>query len=149
MNWILDIIVEEPYQELVVEDQLRSAVEQVMMAELVDGPVELSLLITGDETVQELNRTYREIDSTTDVLAFALQEGDDFPGDPEGLSQLGEVIISCPQASRQVEEHGHSLEREISILVIHGVLHLLGYDHATDEDAEVMESREAKILKVL
>ncbi len=149
MNWNLDITIEEPYLETVAEDLLRTTVGQVMKAESVDYPAELSLLITGDETVHELNLRYRKIDSTTDVLAFALQEGDDFPGDPEGPSQLGEVIVSCPQAVRQAEEGGHSLERELSVLVIHGVLHLLGYDHETDEDAEVMEAHELQILQDL
>ncbi len=149
MNWNLDITIEEPYLETVAEDLLRSTVEQVMKAESVDYPAELSLLITGDEAVHELNLRYRKINSTTDVLAFALQEGDDFPGDPEGASQLGEVIISCPQADRQAEERGHSLKRELSVLVIHGVLHLLGYDHETDGDAEVMEAHELQILQDL
>jgi len=149
MNWNLDITIEEPYQEMVVEELLRNAVEQVMMAEAIDYPAELSLLITGDETVRELNQTYRQIDSTTDVLAFALQEGDDFPGDPEGPLQLGEVIISCPQAVRQAEDRGHSLERELVVLAIHGMLHLLGYDHENDEDAQVMVDRESQVIRCL
>ena len=149
MNWNLDITIEEPFDDQLSEEWFRRIVEQIMLAEAVDEPVELSLLITGDETVHELNREYREIDRTTDVLAFAFQEESDFPSIPDGAVQLGEVIISCPQAARQAEEQGHSLAREMSVLTIHGVLHLLGYDHQDNEEERVMKSRETEILAKL
>ena len=107
MNANLDITIDEPFQKTVDEDWLREFVTQVLQVEQVDITSEVSLLVTGDETVHALNRTYRDIDGTTDVLAFALQEDKNFPSNPEGLVQLGEVIISLPQAERQAEEQEH------------------------------------------
>ena len=149
MNWNLDINIDEPFEERVSEELLRQVVEQVMIAEGIDYPAELSLFITGDETVHKLNRVYRGIDRTTDVLAFAFQDNDDFPALPDGAVQLGEIIISCPQASRQSEEQEYSLAREMAVLTIHGVLHLLGYDHESDEEEQSMKTREAEILAKL
>lgn len=146
MNRELDITIDDPFEEEVSEEWLREAVGAVMDAEAVDYPAALSLFITGDETVQELNRNYRGIDETTDVLAFAFQEDPDFPVPPDSPVQLGEVIISCPQASRQAEEQGHSLNLEMAVLIIHGVLHLLGYDHEKEADELSMKTRETEIL---
>ena len=90
------------------------------------------------------------MDSTTDVIAFALSErgakAEPFVTPPDDVIHLGEVIISYPQAKRQAEEQRHHLERELALLVAHGVLHLLGYDHELPEQAEKMRSMEAKIL---
>ena len=146
MNWILNITIEEPFDGQLSEEWFRQVVEQLMLTEAVDQSVELSLLITDDETVHELNREYRKIDRTTDVLAFAFQEESDFPTTPDGVVQLGEVIISCPQAIRQAEEHGHPPKHEMAVLTVHGALHLLGYDHQSDEEEQMMKSRETEIL---
>ncbi|MFO8011356.1 MAG: rRNA maturation RNase YbeY [Dehalococcoidia bacterium] len=146
MNRNLDISIDEPFDAQVRQDWLRSAVDAVFELETVDDPVELSLVITGDANVRELNRVYRGLDSTTDVLAFALQEGDEFPPAIGGPVQLGEVIISFDQAERQASEQGHSLKRELEILTIHGVLHLLGYDHHQLEEERTMQAREGAAL---
>ncbi|MFO8101844.1 MAG: rRNA maturation RNase YbeY [Dehalococcoidia bacterium] len=146
MNRELDITIDDPFEEEVSEEWLLEAVGAVMDAEAVDYPAALSLFITGDDTVQELNRNYRGIDETTDVLAFAFQEDPDFPVPPDSPVQLGEVIISCPQASRQAEEQGHSLNLEMAVLIIHGVLHLLGYDHEKEADELSMKTRETESL---
>ncbi len=129
------------------DEWLRRIAEMTLVVAGICYPAELSLLVTGDHTLQQLNRTYRGIDETTDVLAFALAAEDSsfFPL-PDGITHLGEVIISCPQALRQAEEQRHSLQREIAILAIHGILHLLGYDHLQSEKEEEMISREAEIL---
>jgi probable rRNA maturation factor len=149
LNWEVDITIEETFEEQVSEEWLRLTIDTVMLAESVEYPVELSLLITGDETVHDLNHRYRQMDSTTDVLAFAFQEDTDFPQSPDGISHLGEVIVSYPQANRQATEQGHPLNLEIAILTIHGTLHLLGYDHEDDEDAHVMQAKERKILHTI
>lgn len=149
MNWQIDIRIDEPFQESVKGDWVRQAVQEVLTSERNIDPVELSLLITDDTTVHELNRTYRGIDETTDVLAFAFQEDTEFPSISDGTAHLGEVIISCPQAVKQAEDFGHSFKDEISILTIHGVLHLLGYDHESSEDEERMQARESEVLAML
>ena len=113
----------------------------------------MGLVIAGDETVHELNRSYRNVDRTTDVIAFALSEQDKksklFITPPDNLIHLGEVIISFPQAKRQAEEQRHPLERELTLLVAHGVLHLLGYDHQLLEQAEKMRAKESKVLDAI
>jgi len=146
VNWNIDINIEEPFEGQVAEELLRQVVGRVLQVEEVDITSELSMLIAGDETMRELNLTYRQIDQTTDVLSFAFQEDKDFPSHPEGITQLGEVIISLPQAERQAEEQGHSLEKELAVLTVHGVLHLLGYDHETDEQEAEMSAMEARTL---
>lgn len=120
------------------------------------GPAtELGLVIAGGEQVQQLNREYRGKDHPTDVLAFAMfphplptgkAEGIPFVIPPDGIRHLGEVIISYPQAVLQAEEHRHPVDRELAILVIHGVLHLLGYRDDEPELKRVMAAREAEIL---
>ena len=93
----------------------------------------LSLEIVGDGRMRRLNRAYRQRNNTTDVLAFATREG---PGPPSLL--LGDVVISLPQAIRQAHEHEVPVDRELVSLLIHGILHLCGYDHETD-DGEMVE----------
>jgi len=95
--------------------------------------------------VQQLNKSYRGKDEPTDVLAFYMTSAD-FIEPPDGVRHLGEVIISYPQAVIQAEEHRHSIKKELAILIIHGVLHLLGYDHEESEQERQMRAREADIL---
>ena len=152
MSWDLEILIDEPFQDQVQEEWLRQAVETTLAAEEIGSPAQLSLLITDNETVHALNRTYRGFDKTTDVLAFAFQddlESSSFPPPPDGVTHLGEVIISYPQAASQAKEQGHPPKDEILLLVIHGVLHLLGYDHEQPEQEQKMRAVETKILATL
>jgi len=143
----IDIQIEEPFQDQVQDGWLCQAAEMTLAFEGIDYPAELGLVVTDDRTVRQLNRTYRGVDETTDVLAFALAaENSTFCPPPDGVTHLGEVIISCPQAVRQAEEQKHSLKREFAILAIHGILHLLGYDHQQPEEEQAMRVREAEIL---
>jgi len=89
---------------------------------------EVTIVLAGDATVRRLNRVFRKNDKTTDVLSFP--ESGRFP---DGTRPLGEIVISVPQAARQARAAGHSLARELRLLVLHGYLHLLGYDHEVDE----------------
>ncbi len=108
---------------------------------------ELSVLFVGDRAMRTLNRRYRGRDETTDVLSFSLREGK-FPGVQPDL--LGDIVISLPTAARQAAEAGHSLVREIDILLVHGFLHLLGYDHERGGgEARRMKQRERRLLKGL
>ena len=105
----------------------------------------LSLEIVGDGRMRRLNRAYRQRNNTTDVLAFATREG---PGPPSLL--LGDVVISLPQAIRQAHEHEVPVDREVVSLLIHGILHLCGYDHERGEDeARRMATRERQLLRRL
>lgn len=152
MAWNLEIQVDKQFGDQVEEGWLRHVVERALTVENIEPPTELSLLITDDETVRELNRTYRGVDDTTDVLAFALREGADdasFPSSPDGIVRLGEVIISYPRTVSQSREHGHTPDDELALLIIHGVLHLLGYDHDEPEKERDMKNRESRILTSL
>ncbi len=116
-----------------------------------------TVVIADDETVSELNAEHRGLETTTDVLSFSnLHSGTyygtdpreedtlDFVLPPDHQAEVGEVIISLPQAERQAEEAGHSLQNEVAALVAHGIFHLLGYDHEVESDAVVMQAREVE-----
>lgn len=111
---------------------------------------EVDITIVDDEEIHALNRDYRQVDRPTDVLSFALDE--DSADEPELLGGpeehlLGDIIISAETAARQAEEFGHGLEREIVYLSVHGLLHLLGYDHMNDEDKTIMRAKEEEALR--
>lgn len=111
------------------------------------GKAEVSILFTDDDEIHSLNKTYRGIDRPTDVLSFSQTEGDFGDIEPD---MLGDVVISIDTAGRQAREKGHSIERELDILLIHGILHLAGYDHENDEkEAEKMEAMEEEILAMI
>lgn len=113
---------------------------------LLDKPDgEVSLLFCDDDVIQPLNRDWRGKDKPTDVLSFSQQEGE-LIGD---VNLLGDIIISIPTAQRQADERGHSLAHEVRVLVVHGLCHLLGYDHEEDDEAEVMEALERSLLSQL
>jgi probable rRNA maturation factor len=147
----IGVFVEEEFRGVVDRGWIKKIVRQVLKAEGVAPPYEVSLVFTDSETVQRLNRDYRGIDEPTDVLAFYMlpQKGVDssFALPPDGVTRLGEVIISYPQAVAQAKEQGHSLERELALLVIHGVLHLLGYDHEESGEGKKMREREQELLE--
>jgi probable rRNA maturation factor len=117
----------------------------------VDRPperLEISLLLTDDAQVRQLNRDYRHKDKPTNVLSFPALD-DDTPIPPEGPVLLGDVIIARETTEREAYEESKSLKNHLSHLVVHGVLHLLGYDHIEDDEAEEMESLERSILGAL
>lgn len=105
---------------------------------------EFNIIFVDNDEIQEINRTYRGIDRVTDVISFALMDNDLSNYNAE--DELGDVFICVPRAKEQAEEYGHSLEREIGFLSVHGYLHLSGYDHMTPEDEKVMFELQDKIL---
>ena len=117
--------------------------EQILRQLSLTG-VELSIVLCDNSFIHPLNRDYRGKDRPTDVLSFSQREG----GDPED-PMLGDVIISIERAKEQAPEHNNSTSAELSLLLVHGILHLLGYDHEDDEEAEVMEAKEKEILCLL
>ena len=121
---------------------------RLILEALGETEAELSVLLVTDESIRELNRDYRGVDRATDVLSFPQREpgGRSTPGD---LEVLGDVVISVETAARQAAEHSCTLLDEVNRLLVHGVLHLVGFDHGTDaEDAE-MEARVEEILVLL
>ncbi len=107
---------------------------------------EVSILLTDDAEIQVLNHQYRHIDGPTDVLAFAMREGIGGDLNPQ---LLGDLVISVPTAQRQSIAHGHSLDIELAVLSVHGTLHLLGYDHQSPEQAEIMFEKQAELLRLI
>lgn len=115
-------------------------------------PCEVSVLLTDDVDIRQLNRDYRGIDAPTDVLAFSMREGEDGDVNP---SLLGDLVISLETAARQASTRDGlggvcgNLETETALLTVHGVLHLLGYDHQTQEEAKVMFEKQERIFHSL
>jgi len=150
----INILVDPAFEKDIEVSWLQSIARQVLVSQGTDATAELGLVITDQQRIQELNRNYLGHDEPTDVLAFQMlpgaEEGESedppFIAPPDGMLHLGEVIISYPQAAIQAEEHRHSVKREVAILTIHGVLHLLGYDHATPEQQRQMSAEEAAVL---
>lgn len=126
---------------------------RVAIEKLLDEDVEVGVLWVDDAYIKTLNREYRGKDCPTDVLSFALQEqsGDEpeILDDPFREMVLGDIVISLETAQRQAEEFGHTLERETAFLLVHGMLHLLGYDHQEEAEQLKMRQEEEKILGAL
>jgi probable rRNA maturation factor len=139
---MINLVVEEPYQETLDWSFLEQAAQAALEHEGKSAEVELTLVIDGDEKLQELNRQFLEIDASTDVLSFPSEEID-----PEtGNAYLGYVIISYPRAQSQAEAAGHAVESELQLLTVHGVLHLLGYDHADEGEKKAMWAAQQEVL---
>ena len=152
----INVIIDEDLDESPEMSWLQGVAEQVLTAEGVDPQSELGLVIVGQERVQQLNLSYLGRDEPTDVLAFQMLPGPStakenksspFVLPPDGVPHLGEVIISYPQAVIQAAERQHPVRKEIAILIIHGILHLLGYDHDRPEPERRMKTREEEILE--
>lgn len=125
---------------------LERAAQQALIS--VGQPeAQATILLTDDARIQELNRRYADVDAPTDVLSFSTWEGDPrFVTAPEMAAYLGDIVISVPYAARQAAAGGHTLDAELRLLVVHGMLHLLGYDHATSDEETVMWEKQRSIL---
>ena len=148
----IDVQIAADYANIVRAERLRAVALAVLRAEtrLGAGPSELTLVITDDDGIQSLNRDFLGKDAPTDVLAFAaLEDSGPFVAAPEAGGYLGDVIVSYPRAVAQAQEHGHSPEQELNLLIVHGILHLLGYDHADDKSKAAMWARQDAILAAL
>jgi probable rRNA maturation factor len=128
-----------------IENVIKKAAEKVLSMEKSEG-CELSIFLTDDEDIQRLNNTYRSVNKPTDVLAFAMREGAENYLNNE---LLGDVVVSIPRAEYQSSAYGHSLELEIALLISHGVLHLLGYDHEKKNELLVMQQKQKEVLQSL
>ncbi len=142
---VITILVQEQFQSMISDQVLLSCGETTLLLDGVNDSPSLSLMITDDEEMIDMNHRYRGINKTTDVLAF----GADFT-DPDLESRyLGDVVISFPQAEKQALKRGHTVEEELQLLVVHGVLHLLGYDHDTRTGKEAMWAIQFRVLAEL
>lgn len=130
------------------EQDFTAIIEQALKTLGIEDDVEVSCVLVDDERIHEINREYRHIDRSTDVISFAMEDNDQFY--VEGMPRtLGDIFISVDHAKKQAEEYGHSLRREMCFLFTHGILHLLGYDHMTDEQEKEMFGLQDVILGAL
>lgn len=149
----VNISIEDEFRGVLAEDWLRSIVLEVLETEDVEPPVETGLVISNNETVQYLNQTYRNKNEPTDVLSFPMlyqssqQDISSFIAPPDGIRHLGEVIISYPKAVQQAEDQEHEIKHELILLIVHGVLHLLGYDHERLEEEQQMRAKERHVIE--
>jgi probable rRNA maturation factor len=132
------------YADKVKPALLRKTAQATLDQQRVKNHVELTIVITGNAQLRALNRTFREVDAPTDVLSFATTD----QLQPDTV-YLGDVIISYSKAKEQAQAGGHPVEAEVQLLVVHGVLHLLGHDHYTEAEKNVMWKAQAAALKKL
>lgn len=142
---LVNIEIGFPNTPLTITQTIESAALAVLNHLLDDHSVEVTVLVCDDEYMTELNRTYRGFDKTTDVLSFE----DQFPFPDSDVSHLGDIAISFPTASQQAIQAKHDVETEICLLVIHGTLHLCGYDHDTTENKNEMWALQTELLRSL
>jgi probable rRNA maturation factor len=145
----IELRVDDAFAERVDVESLTHAAAATLQHQGVDGPAELTIVVTGDGRMRRLNRSFRGVDASTDVLAFQNAEGSGFVTPSEVPRYLGDVIISFPRAEAQAEQAGHAVQTELGLLTIHGVLHLLGHDHAELDQKAVMWAAQEDILRVL
>lgn len=146
MDLVLEMSLEiEGFDDLVNEEEIREYVQKVLEKEYEsEAPIYMSLLFTGNDEIQVINREYRDKDQPTDVISFAYHETEDFDIGP--YDTLGDIVISLERVVEQAKEYNHSDKRELFYVLIHGILHLLGYDHIEEEDKKEMRAKEEEIL---
>lgn len=130
---------------------IRKACIATLTEEKFPYNAEVEVILTDDENIRELNRKFRNIDSSTDVLSFPLVSDGEYDENPEtGMKMLGDIVISVEHAYAQAELYGHGIEREISFLAVHSMLHLLGYDHVDSKlEESIMREKQEIILDEL
>ena len=124
-------------------DELKELLNNICMDEKL-GDGEFNIIIVDKEKIQELNREYRNIDRVTDVISFALEDDNTIKLDDYRM--LGDIYICIEKAKEQASEYGHSFKRELSFLAVHGLLHLLGFDHMNSEEEKIMFFKQEEVL---
>ena len=146
----------KPTEELI--DKIKATIDFALKEEGVKIPYQISLLFVDNEEIREINKEFRNIDKETDVLSFPifekkdidmLRKNDEVVDKNMPQDVLGDIIISVKKVEEQAEEYGHSIERELAYMIVHGFYHLMGYDHMNDEDKKAMREKEEKVLKSL
>jgi probable rRNA maturation factor len=153
MSYTIEIQTDDAFMPLVDAENLVAAIERTLQMTAIPTAA-LTVVITSDDVVQQLNRDYRGVDAPTDVLSFANHDEAEDPTQlalpPELVAELadylGDVIIAYPYAKRQAEHFQTAISAELRLLVVHGTLHLLGYDHATAEEQGAMWAVQDAVL---
>ena len=155
MEIVISYLPEETSPTAQVEQLVTKVLTQAARIEGIGPEAEVSVVLTDDAYIKKLNREYRGIDAPTDVLSFALNE-DAEPVNEEpqianspGETLLGDIVISLEAVERQAKEYGHSPERELAYLLVHGMLHLIGYDHGNEIARRRMRKEEERILSAV
>ncbi|MBL3642250.1 rRNA maturation RNase YbeY [Bacillus sp. RHFB] len=137
-----------------VTEEAQQLVESILQfaakKENIEKDTELSVTFVDNDRIREINKEYRHKDSATDVISFALEEMGEDEVEIVGAEMprmLGDIIISIERTKEQAEEYGHSFDRELGFLALHGFLHLLGFDHMNEEDEKVMFTKQKEILE--
>ena len=147
------------FNEIKENDEYISIISQVIkkcyeIEDLENSKLYINVILTNPEYIKKINKTYRNIDKETDVLSFPMFEKNELENklknkDFKNNDILGDIIISIEQVEKQAIEYGHSFERELSYMVVHGFYHLMGYDHIKEEEKNIMRSKEEKVLSEL
>jgi len=145
MDPIVNLVISEDFSSQLDGFDFINIVKTTLIHQSKNGQVELSIVIDDDDYIQELNSNYRGYNSSTDVLSFPLEEFDP----DSNADYIGDIIISFPTAKRQAKASGHPVENELTLLLTHGILHLLGHDHDLEEDKELMWTAQSEILSTL
>jgi probable rRNA maturation factor len=143
---MINLQISEQYNKLVSADVLKQAAQETLTQAGTPIGVELTIVLENNEVIQALNNQFRQIDSPTDVLSFP---SGDMENPENDLTYLGDIVISVPKAQDQATTAGHSLQAELQLLTIHGVLHLIGFDHADEDQKTAMWLVQAEILEAV
>ncbi len=114
--------------------------------DLYDYPIYISVILSDEKYIQEMNAKYRNIDKVTDVLSFPMFEKDEIENAKKQSEVLGDIIVCIPKVYKQAEEYGNGFEREFSYMLVHGFYHLMGFDHMEEEEKRVMRQKEENVL---
>ncbi len=148
----MTVLIENKQNIVAVDQEMRDIAEKVVDTafdkEGFPYGHEVGITLVDNETIAALNKEYRDVDAPTDVLSFAMMEGEEVVDlNEDGEAIMGDIVISMAKVMEQSREYGHSPQRELAYLVLHGTLHLLGYTHHDAGDTEKMRSREEEILQ--
>ena len=150
-----EIIYEDIEEQKEYEKVISKVLEESFKEEkLTDSKLYITITLTTPENIRKINKKYRNIDKETDVLSFPMFQKDELDEKIKNKDflyedVLGDIVISIDKVERQAKEYGHSFERELSYMVVHGFYHLMGYDHIEEKDKIVMRKKEDKILDML
>jgi len=145
-RWDVAVAVSDAFLDDVSAERISALLVRLLEGEAVEDGAGLTIEIADDELLHELNLAHRGVDGPTDVLSFAAEEGEAFPGAPDQPRYLGDIAVSVETVRRNAAEAGLTTEQEIDHVLVHGLLHLLGWDHETDEDEAAMRAREEGYL---
>lgn len=152
MSDILELTWKDVPEDVEMKKIIEDVVQECFFTENIkDKKFIISVTLTTPQVIKELNKEYRNIDKETDVLSFPMFEKQEIEErkNPIVVEVLGDIVISIPRVEEQAKEYGHSFERELAYMVVHGFYHLMGYDHMEDDDKKIMREKEENVLQKL